>query len=338
MSLPVQGVKMMKKITIVGGSGFVGTNLCQALHDHQIPFEIIDMKPSMRFPNKCKIADTRDLQSLRATITGDIVVLLAAVHRDDIRDQAEYYRTNVVGAENIATVCSEKNIRKIIFTSSVAVYGFAEPGTDEAGSIKPFNAYGRSKHQAEEKLLKWHASGDKELIIVRPTVIFGEGNRGNVHNLFWSIANNKFIMIGSGKNQKSMAYVGNVTAFLEQCIKAQVKYAVFNYVDTPDLDINTLVGKARKVLKGKGGIGLRIPYWAGLALGYGADLFTFLTGKKLPLSSIRVRKFAAVTTFSSAKDKLDNFKPPLTLREGIERTLKAEFISPDPNREIFFTE
>ena len=65
----------------------------------------------------------RDADSLREAITGDVVVNLAAVHRDDVRDKSEYQRTNVDGTENVALVCSEKGIKKIIFTSTVAVYG-----------------------------------------------------------------------------------------------------------------------------------------------------------------------------------------------------------------------
>jgi len=52
-------MKVSKKISVIGGSGFVGTNLCQALADRQIPFEIIDIKQSQRFPEKCKIGDVR---------------------------------------------------------------------------------------------------------------------------------------------------------------------------------------------------------------------------------------------------------------------------------------
>ena len=93
---------------------------------------------------------------MRETITGDVVVNLAAVHRDDVRQKSEYQRTNVNGAENVALVCEEKNIDKIVFTSTVAVYGFAAPGTDETGEINPFNEYGRTKFEAEEKLRAWH--------------------------------------------------------------------------------------------------------------------------------------------------------------------------------------
>jgi len=331
-------MKLFEKITVIGGSGFVGTNLCQKLTDRQIPFEIIDIKQSHRFPEKCKTGDVRDIQSLRDTVTGDVVVNLAAVHRDDIRDKSQYSRTNVDGAENIAKVCSERGIRKIVFTSSVAIYGFAEPGTDESGVINPFNEYGKTKYQAEEKLRIWRSSGDNNLIIVRPTVIFGEGNRGNVYNLIKQISSGRFIMVGAGKNHKSMAYIGNVVAFLEKCIETDSKYAVFNYVDTPDLDMNALVRQVRKTLEGKDNVGLRLPHWIGILLGYAADGFTKITGRKLPISSIRVKKFCSSTAFGSAKTELDGFKPPFTLQEGIDRTLYSEFISPNPGSEIFFTE
>ena len=77
---------MNKKISIIGGSGFVGTNLCRQLASKQQNFEIIDLKVSNEFPDKCKIADVRDVNTLRKAIKGDVVVNLAAVHRDDIRD------------------------------------------------------------------------------------------------------------------------------------------------------------------------------------------------------------------------------------------------------------
>lgn len=329
---------MAKKITVIGGSGFVGTNLCRQLSLKQQDFEIIDLKMSNQFPEKCKIADVRDPETLRNTITGDVVVNLAAVHRDDLRDKTEYQRTNVDGAENVASVCTEKGINKIVFTSTVAVYGFAEPGTDECGLIKPFNEYGRTKFEAEEKLRTWHATGDNSLIIVRPTVIFGEGNRGNVFNLLNQIASGKFLMVGEGENKKSMAYIGNVVAFLETCIATDQKYGLYNYVDTPDLTMNELVSQVRSKLQSKTGVGPRLPYRVGLILGYIADLISMLSGKNLTISSIRIKKFASSSEFKTAKSNLDNFVAPFRLTAGIECTLQSEFINPDERREIFFTE
>lgn len=329
---------MSQKITVIGGSGFVGTNLCCQFEKARQDFEIIDLKSSARFPHKYKKGDIRNIQSLREAISGQIVIHLAAVHRDDVRDADAYYSTNVLGTENVASVCSELGIKKIVFTSTVAVYGFAQPGTDEAGRINPFNEYGKTKFIAEEKLRLWQLADNNSLIIVRPTVIFGKGNRGNVYNLLAQIASGKFVMVGPGTNKKSMAYVGNVAAFLCSCISTDQKYALYNYIDTPDLTMNDLVSYVRQILLGKSGVGVRIPYWMGMLVGHCADFFAKFTGKMLPISSIRVKKFTANTEFKSSKSDLDGFKPPYELSEGLTRTIDAEFINPDKNREIFFTE
>ena len=73
-------------------------------------------------------------------------------------------------------------------------------------------------------------------------------------------------------------------------------------------------------------------------LGYTADLIARISGKNLPVSSIRVKKFVSSTEFKSAKADLENFHAPFSLYHGLERTLESEFISPVPNLEIFFTE
>ena len=107
-------------------------------------FEIIDLKMSNQFPDKCKFGDVR--KSYPETDRHRGYCCLAAVHRDD--DKSEYQRANVDGAENVAKVCEEKGIEKIVFTSTVAIYGFVEPGTDENGVINPFNEYGKTKFAA----------------------------------------------------------------------------------------------------------------------------------------------------------------------------------------------
>ena len=326
------------KVTIIGGSGFVGTNLCTLLAEKQQDFEIIDIKLSNKFPDKCKIADVRDVNTLRKTISGNLVINLAAVHRDDVVDRREYEKTNIDGARNIAFVCSEKGIKKIIFTSTVAVYGFAPPGTDEFGTIQPYNEYGRTKFEAEEIFRKWNEARENSLIIIRPTVIFGEGNRGNVFNLFNHIASGNFVMVGDGKNKKSMAYIGNVVSFLDACISAKIKQGLFNYVDTPNLTMKELVLHVKYKLNGAKKIGFRLPFSVGMLLGHVADIIAWLTRRKFAISALRVKKFCSSSEFKSSKENLNDFRAPFTLQMGIQRTLDSEFIHPDPNREIFYTE
>lgn len=326
-------------VQIIGGAGFIGSRLSHKLSELQQPFQILDLKVSRSFEKKSVSLDIRSKAQMSDSLTGSIVVNLAAVHRDDVTDPNEYYSTNVEGARILCRVCEEKGIDKIVFTSSVAVYGFAPPGTGENGTIDPLNEYGRTKALAEEVYRGWREKDpeNRSLIIVRPTVIFGEGNRGNVYNLLNQINSGAFAMIGNGNNKKSMAYVENLSAFLIKCIASDEKYAVYNYVDTPDFTMNKLVSFVRGKLRGKPSVGIRIPKFIGLMAGYTADVLAKL-GVKIPISSIRVKKFCASSEFSSAKGELDGFEAPYTLQEGLDRTLDAEFINPDPDREIFYTE
>ena len=326
-------------VQIIGGAGFVGSSLSQRIFERQEQFDILDLQKSQTFRERSVTVDIRNKAELSKSLNNSAVVNLAAVHRDDVTDPEEYYSTNVEGARVLCDVCEEKGINKIVFTSSVAVYGFAPLGTSEIGTVDPFNEYGRTKALAEDIYREWFEKDpeNRSLIIVRPTVVFGEGNRGNVYNLLNQINSGAFAMIGNGKNKKSMAYVENLSAFLVKCIESDEKYAVYNYVDTPDFTMNELVSLVRGKLRGSSSVGIRIPKFIGLMAGYTADILAKL-GIKLPISSIRVKKFCASSEFSSAKADLDGFEAPFSLQEGLDRTLEAEFINPDPDRQIFYTE
>ncbi len=326
-------------IKIIGGSGFIGTRLSKRLQRNNKQFGIIDKVESKSFPNLCKIADVRDIDSLRDTLdSDDVIINLAAEHRDDVTPKSLYDEVNIEGAKNICKVAEEKGINTIIFTSSVAVYGFAPIGTDESGEFNPFNDYGRTKLEAEYVYKKWQERDPKnrKLVIVRPTVVFGEQNRGNVYNLLRQIASGKFVMIGDGTNRKSMAYVENIAAFLEYSLDFENGVHIYNYIDKPDFDMNTLVKKVNKALGKEEKIGFRLPYSVGYAIGKAFDLVAFITGKKFTISSIRVKKFCSNSVFDTSIDKT-GFIPPVKLEDGLERTIKYEFIDKVKD-EVFYTE
>src|SRR5690606_5808116 len=134
-----------------------------------------------------------------------------------------------------------------------------------------------------------------------------------------------FMMIGKGNNQKSMSYVGNVIAFIDFLIKNVVSgYNVYNYVDKPDLTTNDLVHLTGKILN-RHIPSIKIPYEIGMIGGYCFDLLAFITKKKLPISSVRVKKFCAVTKYDSTKAMSTGFVPPFSLEEGLRRMLTKEF-------------
>lgn len=328
------------RLIVIGGSGFIGTRLCVSLKSIQKEFQILDKVLSNTFPERCAISDVRKYEQLEEAITsGDVLVNLAAEHRDDVKPFSLYNDVNVEGARNVCKIAEAKNINKIIFTSTVAVYGFAKAGTDESGSISPFNEYGRSKAEAEKVYIDWQKkdAANRCLVIIRPTVVFGEDNRGNVYNLLKQIHSRRFIMFGNGNNVKSLAYVQNLVDFIIFSFNFSNGIHVYNYVDKPEYTMNELVFFVRQFLFGKSGVGLRLPSRVGYAIGYLADLVSLVTRKSLPISSVRVRKFMATTQFNSSASE-SGFTQRISIKEALERTLQNEFIVDDQDRKKFYSE
>ena len=328
-------------ITMIGASGFVGTRLLDLLKgDSKYALKNIDLLPSHFFNELTEIGDVRNQQQMDEKLKGaDMVILLAAQHRDDISPVSLYYDTNVGGMEKTLRAMEKNGVKRIVFFSSVAVYGLKKKNPSEEHPKDPFNHYGKSKWQAEQVLQEWYKThSDWNVNIIRPTVIFGERNRGNVYNLLKQIASGKFLMVGDGNNKKSMAYVGNIVAFVKYMIEhCTTGYNVFNYIDKPDFTMNELVIHVEKVLN-KHIPSTHFPYWLGMLGGYGFDLLAKLTGKKLTISSVRVKKFCATTEFDASKVLATDFKAPYSLGEGLARTLEFEFVHPRTDNVTFKTE
>ena len=185
-------------INLIGGSGFIGTSIVKKLIKSDSDFKILDIKK----PNHEEYfyhTDVCEISTLRKNIAEDsIIINLAAEHKDNITPTTRYYDVNVEGAKNICKIAEEKNVQTIIFTSSVAIYGFAKLDTDEQGEINPFNDYGKSKYEAELIYKKWQEKDpyNRTLTVIRPTVVFGERNRGNVYNLLKQVHSKRFLKIG----------------------------------------------------------------------------------------------------------------------------------------------
>lgn len=312
---------------IIGGSGFIGTRLAKRLTESNTPFRIIDKVSSNTFRELTTICDIREREKLlNVDTSADVIINLAAEHRDDVRPKSLYDEVNIKGSQHVCDFAEAKGINKIIFTSSVAVYGFAELATDETGAINPFNDYGRTKYEAELIYKKWQKKDpeNRTLVIVRPTVVFGEQNRGNVFSLLKQIASGEFVMIGKGKNLKSMAYVENVAAFLEFSYDLAVGQHVFNYVDKPDYDMNNLVIRVRRALGKEGKVGCRLPYAVGMFAGFTFDIAAHILNKNFPISSIRVQKFCKDSVYNTAVSAT-GFIPPVSLENAIDRTIDYEF-------------
>lgn len=314
-------------IGIIGGSGFIGTALARALLVQGHSVRLIDRAPSRTYPDLWQAADVRDRQALAAAVHSCAVLYhLAAEHRDDVRPATLYRDVNVRGAEHVCAAAEAHRIDRIVFTSTVAVYGATDRELDETAPLRPRNEYGRTKVQAEQVLRNWAVRApDRSLTIVRPTVVFGPGNRGNVYMLLAQIARGRAIVLGDGRNRKSLAYVENVAAFLVHALGFGPGVHVYNYADKPDPDMNQLVTLAGAAL----GLGPRrpihLPYAVGLGAGLGCDLMARVTGRRFAVSAARVRKYRASTQFANGRCLATGFTPRHRLHSALVAVIRHEF-------------
>lgn len=327
----------MGKVLIIGGSGFVGSRLISDFKN--VDFINLDKNPSPQHPNISKIGNICNKNDLIFDKGIETVILLAAEHKDNIYPKSLYYEVNVEGTNNVLNAMDAAGIKNLIFTSSVAVYGLNKNNPGEDHPFDPFNDYGKSKLEAEYVIKKWFNKDphNKSVTIIRPTVIFGERNRGNVYNLLKQIYSKKFIMIGKGLNKKSMAYVGNISSFIYNRISNnELGLNIYNYVDKPDLTMNDLLSVIEKKLNSKL-LKISLPIWLGIYFGYFVDLIAFVLNKKFSISSVRVKKFCATTQFDSKK-AMNVFKPPYSIEEGLNKTLDYEFLNSEKDDIIFYSE
>lgn len=315
-----------RKILVIGSSGFIGSHLTCQLADQGYDVIGFDFhEPAEAFGiSKFIRGDVRNLDDLRAAVQGvDVVILLAAVHFDFGHTDEEYFETNETGMQHVLTALTEANVNRLIFTSSIAVYGDRDDEPDEDTAPSPSTPYGASKLAAEKLVEAWVAEDPAhEVVIVRPCAVYGERNVSNMMNLIRQIHSGFFILFGGGNNFKATAYVGNlVDAIAQQLDHLQPGIRVYNYADKPDLTVRKIVTIIRQSLGMKPGF-IKMPIWLGVVAALPFEAVTRLTGKNLPVSVARVKKLAQPTRVSAQRIRDAGFKQRVSSEEGLERMVK----------------
>lgn len=308
------------QLLVTGGTGFIGSHVVPALETAGHRCVRLDLHPPLGGGPWVR-GDVRDPATLRHAIQGcEAVLHLAAAHHDFGLAVDTYRTVNVEGTRAVLDAMNAAGVRRIAFTSTAAVYG-ATPGVrTEATPPAPSTPYGATKLEAEQLLVAWAAADPRrEVLIIRPTVVFGPGNYANMFTLIRQVARGRFLPVGRGANQKSLAYVGNLLAALAERWPAPAAPGVrlYNYADVPDLTSTEIAAAVYRGL-GRTPPGWSIPMRLARLLALPFDLATALTGRDLGVSTARLRKFAeAETRLYPAALEAEGFRPPTPLPEGI---------------------
>lgn len=221
----------VKSAIIFGGSGFIGTHLAEELESQGCAVTIADVVPPNRKNLTYISCDVRNEINLKLNSSPEIVFNLAAVHRTPGHAPAEYYETNIKGAENVTRWATNNAIKKIVFTSSISIYGPNENLLDENATPAPVSDYGKSKLMAEEIHKKWQSqdSRSRSLVICRPAVVFGRGEQGNFTRLAKGLKGRYFFFPGGRETRKASGYVKDATRSMIFFAEKDVRQVVYNF-------------------------------------------------------------------------------------------------------------
>jgi nucleoside-diphosphate-sugar epimerase len=221
---------------ILGGAGFIGTHLARQLSGSGRYARIMSMDiEAPRYPVPKVIYNRHDVREpIPRTFDGnfDVVYNLAAVHRTPGHPDCDYYDTNVAGATNCVAFCERNGIDTIFFTSSIAVYGPSESALDEMSPLRPVSAYGRSKKLAEEiHEAWWEREPGRRLRIVRPAVVFGQGESGNFSLLARMLERGLFVYPGRKDTRKAGGYVKELVRTMLFALVRPEPFYRYNFAD-----------------------------------------------------------------------------------------------------------
>lgn len=307
------------KILITGVHGFVGSNIVKALSNvHTIyGLDIVSpLKDGVRFTFGWEHLEMKDMIP-----DVDAIIHLAGKAHDTKNEAAAdvYFKVNTELTKKIYDYfLAHKSIKKFIFFST------AKAAADKVDGIltedvvpSPVGPYGESKIAAE-KYIQEHLVADKQVYILRPCMIHGPGNKGNLNLLYGVVKKGIPWPLGAFENRRTFTSIENLNFVIEGLLTKDVPTGIYNMGDDEALSTNELIEEICK------SIGKKTYIWK-LPKGLMYGVAKIGGAMHLPLDSERLRKLTENYISSNGKIKkaLGVDKMPVDAREGLKKTLES---------------
>ena len=316
------------RVLVTGATGFTGGHLARSLaaRGHTVVALVRDeaRAASLQLPGvTTAIGDIRDEAALRRAAEGaEVVYHIAAIYRQAGLREDEYRAVNARAVATVIEAAAAAGVRRVVHCSTVGVHGDVEhPPANEDAPLKPGDIYQVTKLEGEQVAREAAARTGVEVVIARPTGIYGPGDR-RLLKLFRGVARRRFAVLGSGRIYYHLTYIDDLVEGFRLC--GEVPGAAGRTYILAGGEVTTL-NELIAIVARTAGVpppSRHLPVWPFWIAGAACEAVCAPFGIEPPLYRRRVDFFTKSRAFdiSRARQEL-GFAPRVSLREGIGRTL-----------------
>jgi dihydroflavonol-4-reductase len=320
----------VNRLLLTGGTGFIGSRLALEARRQQLDVVVTGLVKTDaekaraaelgRAGVRIEPGSLQDPAFARKVVDAcDTVIHLAAAQHESGVPDSYFFDVNVNGTQSLLAASREAGVRRFVYGSTIGVYGSAAQGKlDESSPPNPDNVYGRSKLAAEKAVRE--QGRDVETCVVRISETYGPGDF-RLLKLFRAIDRGKFLMIGSGENQRQAMHVDDlVRALLLVAAHAAAPGETFVLPGEEVLTTRQMVDIIAGVL-GRSVSRIRLPMWPFLVAAMGFEIVFKPLGIDPPLHRRRLDFFRKSFVFSTDKaQRLLGFRPQVSFQDGARDT------------------
>ena len=313
-------------ILITGIHGFIGSNFIRALRDKHTLYGL-----DIIFPCRDGVSQTFSWRDIEPTSFPfqtlpqfDAIIHLAGKAHDTKNQSAaqSYFDINTGLTQKIFDFFLESSAKKFIFFSSVKAAADSVVGDMLTEDVipAPVGAYGESKIKAEEYIKEHleYSTTEKQVYILRPCMIHGPGNKGNLNLLYNVVKKGIPWPLGDFDNRRSFTSIDNLCYVIEGLLNQDVPTGIYHMGDDEALSTNELIAIMCEAM------GKQPHIWK-MNKGFMEGCAGLGTLLHLPLNTERLRKLTENYVVSNAKIKavLGIDKLPVTAKEGLMKTIRS---------------